>query len=250
MAIAFIASVLQYLQLFTGTTRLTIQGMTPAWILPVFPILFGAVLASIIASDQPPIDAFTIVICGLTYLGLGWMVAILMTAIYLRRLMEFGLPAPDLRPGMFIAVGPPTFTGAALIGLSNSLTIAADQRYFVENYQAIKILQTVATFTAIFLWALGFWFFCLSLIAVLCGVKKMEFHLVWWASVFPNVAFALATARIGDQLESEGIMWVASAMTILLVAAWLFVIAANTRAFLLRKITMPGKDEDRGERTT
>ena len=247
MAIAFTASVLQYLQLFTGTTKLTIQGMTPAWILPVFPILFGAVLASIIASDQPPLHAFDIVICGLTYLGLGWMVAILMTAIYLRRLMEFGLPAPDLRPGMFIAVGPPTFTGAALIGLSNSLNRVAGHGYFVDNDQAIKILQTVATFTAIFLWALGFWFFCMSLIAVLCGVRKMEFHLVWWALVFPNVAFALATARIGDQLASEGIMWVASAMTILLVAVWMFVIAANARAFLLRKITMYGKDEDRGE---
>jgi hypothetical protein len=42
-------------------------------------------------------------------------------------------------------------------------------------------------------------------------------------------------------------MWVASAIAILLTAAWLFVIALNIRAVFLRQILMPGKGEDKGQ---
>ena len=246
MAIAFISSALQYLQLFTGVIRLTLQGMTPAWILPIFPILLGGVLAGIVASDQPPMNALTVIVGGITYLGLGWMVAFLMYAVFLHRLMQHGLPKPDLRPGMFITAGPPCFTGTALIGFGKSLTLTAGQGYFADNSRAIEVLQTVANFAAIFLWTFGFWFFCISLIAVVLGMREMTFHLIWWALVFPNIALALATGRIGEVLESEAIMWIASVMTILLVATWIFVILLNARAVIRGDIMMPGKDEDRG----
>ena len=247
MALAFISSALQYLQLFTGAIRLTIQGMTPAWILPIFPVLLGGVIAGIVAADQPPMEALTIIVGGLTYLGLGWMIAFLMYAVFLHRLMEFGLPPPNLRPGMFITAGPPCFTASALIGFGKALTVAAGQGYFAGNSKAIIMLQTVANFTAVFLWLFGFWFFCVSLVAVLAGAKSMTFHLIWWALVFPNIALALATGRIGEALESEAIMWIASVMTILLVAAWIFVIVLNFLAVTRGDIMWPGKDEDKGK---
>lgn len=74
----------------------------------------------------------------------------------------------------------------------------------------------------------------------------MSFHLVWWAPVFPNIALALVTGRIGERLESKGIMGIASAMAVLLVVAWLFVAVLNVRAVVTRQIMMPGKDGDRG----
>lgn len=119
IVIAFISSALQYLHLFTAPAkRLTIQGMTPAWILPVFPLLLSGTQASIIAPRQPVGSCFTVIIAGVKSNGIGWMIAFLMYAIYLHRLMQFGLPAPNLRPGIFISVGPPSFTGLGLIGLA------------------------------------------------------------------------------------------------------------------------------------
>jgi tellurite resistance protein TehA-like permease len=41
------------------------------------------------------------------------------------------------------------------------------------------------------------------------------------ALIFPNVGFTLSTIYLGEELESEGILWVSVAMTILLVAFWL-----------------------------
>lgn len=173
------------------------------------------------------------------------MVAFLMYAVYIHRLMQYGLPNPNLRPGMFIAVGPPSFTGLALIGLSKSL--APDYGYFAGKPTAVEMAQTAALMAGVFLWALGFWFFCIALLAVLWDVKKMCFHLVWWAFIFPNAGFVIATTTIGEQLESQGILWVASAMTILIVTMYLFILCCTIRAVFRKDILMPGKDEDKGK---
>lgn len=251
MAISITGAVLQYLYLFSGSAhRLTVQGMTPAWILPIFPILFGGVLASILAAGQPLTSRMAILVSGVSFTGLGWMVAFLMYSVYIQRLMTFGLPPANLRPGMFIAVGPPAFTGLALLNYGTTLPELQDYGYFMGNSSATQILRTVADFTAVFLWMLAFWFFCLTTIALLAGVRRMSFHLVWWALVFPNIALALVTGRIGQRLRSEGIMWVATAMTIALVAAWIFVIICNALAVAKRQIMMPGKDEDKGPSKT
>ena len=245
-ALCFISAVAQYLYLFTApATRLTIQSMTPAWILPIFPIMLGGTLASLIAPDQPPAQRMPILVAAVGAQGLGWMVAFLMYAVYIQRLMQYGLPRPDLRPGMFISAGPPSFTGLALIGLSKSLP--ENYGIFAKFPLAIEILQTLADFTAIFLWLFAFWFFCITLSAVLMGARQMSFHNIWWSLVFPNVGFTIATIRIGEELQSPGILWVATVMTILLVVMWIFVFCMQVRAVLKKQILMPGKDEDKGK---
>lgn len=60
--------------------------------------------ASTIAESQPPVQRMAIIVGGVAFQGLGWTVSFLMYAVYMHRLMQYGLPAPNLRPGMFIAV--------------------------------------------------------------------------------------------------------------------------------------------------
>ena len=244
VALAFLAAVAQYLFLFAGPS-LTVQSMTPAWILPVFPIMLSATIATLISPTLSPSRRMPVIIASIGFQGLGWTIAFMMYAIYTHRLMAYGLPSPDLRPGMFITVGPPSFTGLVLIGLAEALP--QDYGYFSSHPMAREMLRTMATFTAIFLWVLAFWFFCIALIAVLSGANKMSFHMVWWACVFPNTGFAINTISIGEQLESEGVLWIGSAMTILIVMAWLFIFLAQIRAIMRKQILMPGKDEDKGE---
>jgi tellurite resistance protein TehA-like permease len=108
------------------------------------------------------------------------------------------------------------------------------------------VFHIVGLSAAIFLWATAFWFFCIAVVSVLHGAftERMGFHLVWWAFVFPNVGFTIATISLGKAFQSEGIMWVGSAMTILLVATWLFVGCTHIRAVWKKFILWPGKDED------
>lgn len=179
LTMSFSIAVLQYFHLFAAKpSRLTIQSMTAGWILPVYPVMLCGTLASLVAPDQPTTYKLPIVVAGVTAQGLGWTVSFMVYTMYLQRILQFGLPAPNIRPGIFIAVGPPSMTGLALVGMSQSLP--AHSEYFLERPGMIMILQTVADFLAIFLWSYSFWIFCVSALAVLHGARKMTFCLAWW----------------------------------------------------------------------
>lgn len=113
--LTFVLAVGQYTVLFMARAA-TIQSMTPAWILPIFPFMLTGTIAASSVSSQKPWAAIEIMVAGLTGQGLGMLVALLIYAQYIRRLMGYGLPSANVRPAMFIAVGPPSFTGLALIG--------------------------------------------------------------------------------------------------------------------------------------
>jgi tellurite resistance protein TehA-like permease len=65
--------------------------------------------------------------------------------------------------------------------------------------------------------------------------------------VFPNTGFTISIIDIGNQLESQGIQWVGSIMSILIFVMWLFVICSHISAVTTGKIMMHGQDEDVGE---
>ncbi|CAF9930802.1 MAG: hypothetical protein GOMPHAMPRED_005742 [Gomphillus americanus] len=244
IACTFIMAVVMYWNLFAAPpTRLTMQGMTPAWILPVFPIMLTGTFAGTIASVLAPGRHITVLLAGITFQGLGWMISFLMYAMLFQRLMLYGLPPPNLRPGLFMAVGPPSFTGLALLSLARGIQ---PNGYFKAHPDSIPTLQYLADFIAVFLWALSFWFWCIALVSVLHTCRRMTFHLVWWAFVFPNIGFSLITIQIGLVFESESIQWVASAMTVIVVIVWLVVLGFNVRAVIRKEIMMPGMDEDKG----
>ncbi|CAI0655244.1 unnamed protein product [Colletotrichum noveboracense] len=105
-------------------------------------------------------------------------------------------------------------------------------------------IRAVALFTAVFLWGLSFWFFSSACLSTVFGMPDHSFHLSWWSFVFPNVGFTVATIRIGEAFGSEGLLWLATVFTILLVAVWLFVGFCCARAVVRRKLVWPGRDED------
>jgi tellurite resistance protein TehA-like permease len=70
--------------------------------------MIGGTLAQLIAPTQTSAQRLPIIVAGVAFQGLGWMVAFLMYAAYVHRLMGYGLPAPNLRPGM--SVYPDSFS--------------------------------------------------------------------------------------------------------------------------------------------
>jgi C4-dicarboxylate transporter/malic acid transport protein len=249
-AVTFCIAIGQYYFLFTGKP-LTVQNMTSQWILPVFPVMLCGTLASLISPSQPPPQALPILIAGISFQGLGMLIAAFMYGPYISRLMTAGLPNPNTRPGMFIAVGPPSFTGLALLGISKDLGRIYPSYTTILGVSDPSLIPDVfrilALSVAVFLWATAFWFFSISLVSTLAGAlgkQGMSFHLVWWSFVFPNVGFAINTINIGQVFESEGILWLGSVMTVLLVMIWLFVGASHVRAVWKGHILWPGKDED------
>ena len=66
----------------------------------------------------------------------------------------------------------------------------------------------------------------------------------WYAFIFPNVGFTIATINIGQAFESTAVEWMGTAMTLLLIAMYLFVFACQIRALFRRDVVAEGKDED------
>jgi tellurite resistance protein TehA-like permease len=146
LASALLLAIAQYGYLFSAPPkRLTLHAMSPSWLLPIFPTTVCGTFASELATSEPAASATTILVAGFTVQGLGWMVTFLMYSVYIQRLLQYGLPSPDLRPGMFIPVGPTGFTGLALIGMSKLIPIYG---YFEVNPSSVETLRTLALFFA------------------------------------------------------------------------------------------------------
>ncbi|BCS21319.1 tellurite-resistance/dicarboxylate transporter family protein [Aspergillus puulaauensis] len=238
-------AVVQYYFVF-ATHSYHLQTMMPSWILPIFPIMLSGTIASVIAEQQPIRSSIPMVCAGITFQGLGFSVAFIMYSHYIGRLMQSGLPNREHRPGMFICVGPPAFTALALVGMTSSLPEELDLLHDETAIQDARIMTLLAISAAAFLWALSLWFFCIAVIAVI-REPPTSFHLNWWAMVFPNTGFTLATITMGEWLGSKGISGVATAMSIGIICMFIFVLVCHVRAVIRQDIMYPGKDEDVSE---
>lgn len=104
-----------------------------------------------------------------------------------------------------------------------------------------EVLKIIGSISGMFLWLLAFWYFSLTTVAVIQDCRKMSFNLTWWAFVFPNAGLTLGLIGIGKALDSPGINGVTSAMTILLVIAWLVVAFLHVKAVWTGQIFVPSK---------
>ncbi|KAI0153094.1 C4-dicarboxylate transporter/malic acid transporter [Xylariaceae sp. FL1272] len=240
LIITLILAVGQYSFVFAAH-RFELQTMMPTWILPIFPIMLSGTIASVIAESQPEIAAIPIIVGGLTFQGLGISVSVMMYAHMIGRLMQANLPNREHRPGLFMNVGPPAFTALALIGMANGLPDSFDPEK--DGVLDANVIRTFALICAIFLWALSLWWFSIAAVAVLSSRPKY-FHLGWWAMVFPNTGFILATISIGKEFRNEHVLRFTSALSILLLLMYLFVLVSHMRAVFKQDIMYPGRDED------
>lgn len=224
---------------------LSLQTMMPTWILPIFPIMLSGTIASVIAHTQPETSAMSIIIAGLTCQGLGLSVAIFMYAHMIGRLMMFGLPNREHRPGLYMCVGPPAFTAIAFIGMAKALPADFDSYGEAMPLNTV-ILGNIAVMAAVFLWALSLWWFGIATVAVIMSPPRY-FHLGCWATVFPNVGFVLASISIAKEIGNESVLWVTTGMSIVIFLVYVFVFYQNARAVVVQDIMYEGHDEDFAE---
>lgn len=214
-------------------------------LLPFFPAMLSGTIATVLAQNETPTQAMPIIIGGLSMQGYGFLVSLFIYGEYFYNLSRSGLPNPSVRPEMFIAVGPVSFTAIALIGTAT----AAESKFPTHYVPQAKTVSTadvalvIAVFSSVFMWFLAFYFFSIAILALLAAYRSLHFSLAWWGCIFPNTGFILATIRIGTGLGSPAILWVSSAMTIVQVAAWLTLLGLTVWALVTRRMLWPSEKE-------
>lgn len=243
-ALSLLNAIAQYWILIQRSTVRPVP-FSPSMFLAGYSAMLTGTIASLVAGSQSPERALLVIVLGLAYQGFGWIISLVCVVYFVRALLDKGLPPPQLRPGLFIPVGSAAYTIIALIGLANAIPENPSSGYFARHPDAKEILRVMALFVGIFMWLFSFWLFAVAVLGCVVVLGKMPFALSWWAFIFPNVGFTIATGMIGKELESEAVLWVASVMTVLLVGIWLVSFVGCARAVFLGKIVWPGKDEDK-----
>ncbi|KAJ5496527.1 C4-dicarboxylate transporter/malic acid transport protein [Penicillium fimorum] len=218
--------------------------MSPPMFLMIFNAMLTGTVASSIAAYQPHSQRMAIIVAGIAFQGLGWILCILFLPLFVGNMLINGLGPANQRPGLFIPVGSSGYTIVALIGCAKA--IPDEYGYFAKHPTASETLNIVALWIGIFLWLFTFWLFAIALVAHLPIVipkwgnsmsqPQMSFTLPWWAIIFPNIGFTMATMRIGEELESNAIAWVATVMTILVFAAWLMDLFLYVKSIFQKRI--------------
>ncbi|KAF3933230.1 hypothetical protein ABW19_dt0201083 [Dactylella cylindrospora] len=244
----------------------TPQAATPAWALPCFPAMLvgsvGAVVSDTLSTTSTPDHSrvFPVIITSILLQGFGILISLMFITIFLKRLMLFRLPSPNLRPGMFMTVGPPGFTSFSIMALGK----VAKTQFFPSDFLVSPDFNVGDTFyvssllTGMLFYGLAGWWLLLSVTAVVAGAvqkqkvkiqkrnKKVDFdfHLSWWAFLFPNTGFIGATIFLGEVLSSASVKWVGTAMVVIECVVWLMLMVQTPLAVYRGRLMVPGRDED------
>lgn len=126
--------------------------MTPIWIFPAYPMLIIGPYAGNLSAIVPQREALQIIIGGNTIQGVGFLVSMTVYAAFIYRLMTQKLPKENLRPGMFVSVGPSAFTVAGILGMAENTKKAFPPDFMGDGELAGNVLYVVASFASLWLW--------------------------------------------------------------------------------------------------
>ncbi|KAI0973085.1 voltage-dependent anion channel [Xylaria arbuscula] len=213
--------------------------LQPAVFLAAYNTMLTGTVAGSIAGSQPPAQRLPIIVAGVAYQGLGWMLCLILMPWFVGNTIGNGPGGPNQRPNLFLAVGSAGYTIVCLISCSQYLPNGYS--YFARHPTGVEILQVMADWISVFLWLFTFWLFATALLVNLPTAfpkigpgfrvrPRMSFELGWWSMIFPNVGFTLATGYIGKQFQSDAIEWIATVMTAVLFAFWLMDLALHAKA--------------------
>lgn len=152
-ALATILSATIYLILWS-TQTFTIAQMTPVWIFPAYNLLITGPHAGQLAQKVPASEGLQIIIGGFIVQGIGFMLSLMIYSAFLYRLMTHKLPKENVRPGMFVSVGPSGFTVAGLITMGQSLPRVVDADFMGKDLGVLagKVSMITANWAGIWLW--------------------------------------------------------------------------------------------------
>ncbi|KAL3475325.1 voltage-dependent anion channel-domain-containing protein [Aspergillus californicus] len=246
--LAVISSAGIYLLLWS-TQTFTIAQMTPIWIFPAYPMLIIGPHAGILSSKLDPSRTLPIIVGGTTIQGVGFLVSLMVYSAFIYRLMSQKLPRENIRPGMFVSVGPSAFTVAGIVNMASQASRCFPDDFMGDGALAANVMKVVANFASLWLWGLAIFFFIIASFAHISaiGPGRMIFTMGWFSFIFPNTALITSTFAIGNAFSCKPILIIGCVMVIPLLLMYAFVLYMMGRAIFLRQILWPQKGEDKDE---
>lgn len=191
----------------------SLEHVTPSMYIPVVGMVVipvaGARLAGLAAEANSPLQD-PILLLNIVGLGAGLFMYLSLLALTLhRKFLHKPIQGP-LSPTIWIQLAPLGILPISLHGLATQMPGFATMQPFVD-------------FMALLVWGFGLWWYALAAVQTYQGIrhKEIPFALSWWAFVFPQGAFVLATQQFG---HLAGIAALSFPLWTVLAATWLVVL--------------------------
>ncbi|KAI5466938.1 voltage-dependent anion channel [Mariannaea sp. PMI_226] len=230
-----------------STLIFPVHTMTPTWVFPAYPLLLNAPFAGNLVSAASAsgyslsLHPTAMALGAATLQGTGCLIAFMISAAFIYRLMTQKLPRDAQRPGIFMSIGPYGFTAAGIAQLGNQAEIIIPTNYIGVSNIA-PIIKVVCVLVSLWLWGLAMWFFVVCVGALwkyLRAGSSIPFQVTWWSFVFPNTALITATDVMGEIFDSNGLRIFACAMTIAITIVWAIIFCKMIWAMKTRKLLWP-----------
>ncbi|KAM5545408.1 hypothetical protein V8D89_001021 [Ganoderma adspersum] len=207
--------------------------MTATWLLPVVTLVVasstGGLLSRALLRHSTTLAllttafSFTMVIIGLSF-------ALMMTTVYLLRLITNGPPDPDLVLSAFITLGPLGQGGFSLLvngqNLSEILPLHMGGGEFPTIALAGQMVFAGCFLGAYVLFSMGVAWIIVALITIfrVRAEGELPFSMAYWGLIFPNGVFALCCLQLAKVLDGSPVFRaIGAAWSCAVILLWLTV---------------------------
>lgn len=202
----------------TEARTLTLSIILPA-VATSTAALEGGVLA-LYAKDISADLAVPVIIVSFMLVGIGFFVAILISALFLQRILATSWYDGIKRPTLMILLGPTGQSAAALLVLSDASTLHFPQyeRGTALQPSVAAALHGACLLFALMLFGLGVFWTLWGVYAIIDAVVRREakWTPAWYSTVFPTGTMNTALVLFSEQFDSPAFRVLATGLLILL----------------------------------
>jgi C4-dicarboxylate transporter/malic acid transport protein len=210
------------------TTQHDIQAVAaPAWMMPILPPMVSAATGSLliphVSAGQPRLTMYAA--CYAMF-GLSLCIGMITLTMVYARLVHGGLPAVQAIPTIWITLGiiGQSITVANLLAAKGATVFLGDQSDIVMGLHAFGVIY------GLLFGGFGSLIFCLATALTVHALGRgLSFSLTWWSFTFPVGTCVTGASALGVETGISVIGWLAVALYLVLLAAWVTVAAYTVR---------------------
>lgn len=189
----------------------TFSKMASVWLLPVVTLIVASSTGGLLSAALRPLSTtLALVTTGISFcmVIIGLSLAMMMTTVYLARLIVYGPPDVNLILSAFIVLGPLGQGGYSL--LVNGADLAAQLPLHITGEFPMsaatgQLLYSFCFCVSYILWSMGICWITIALLSIFSVVRQSgfpNFGLAYWGLIFPNGVYALLSVQLGTVLDS------------------------------------------------
>ncbi|MFJ6522173.1 TDT family transporter [Streptomyces filamentosus] len=207
--------------------RHRIEQASPVWLLPVVAPMVSAALGPLLLPHLPEGQAReTLLIACYAMFGISLLATLVMLPLVFGRLVLDGPLPLALTPTLFLVLGPLGQSTTAAGAFADVAGGVVPDTY-AHGFAAFAVLYGVPVMGFALLWlALA------GAMVVRARRAGMGFAMTWWAFTFPVGTCVTGAEGLARHTGLDAFRWLAIALYVLLVAAWLVAGARTARGLL------------------